>query len=51
MTKDGFASWNRKHKDSRLTLRVEKERLTVEQYNICRDGQPNYLFRYEFKER
>jgi hypothetical protein len=48
----GFASWDHKFKDSHLTLRVQKDKLIVEDFNIFKDnsGRSNYRKRSEFKK-
>jgi hypothetical protein len=50
--KYGFASWDHKFVDRHLTLRIEKDRLIVEDFNIFKDGsnRSNYVARYEFKK-
>jgi hypothetical protein len=50
--KYGFASWDHKYKDTHLTLRLERTRLIVEDFNIYKDksGRSNYRSRYVFKE-
>jgi hypothetical protein len=47
----GFASWDHKFKETHVTLRLEKDRLIVEEFNIFKDdsGRSNYRSRYVFK--
>ncbi len=53
MKKYGFVTWDHKFKDTHLTLRVEKDRLVGEEYNIFKDksDRPHYRSRYEFKKK
>lgn len=50
--KYGFASWDHTFKDAHLTLRLEQERLIVENFSLFKDNsdRSNYLTRYEFKK-
>jgi RNA polymerase sigma factor (sigma-70 family) len=53
MNKYGFAIWDHKFKKSYVTLRVENDRLLVEEYCIFTDRseRPHYRSRYEFKKK
>jgi hypothetical protein len=50
--KYGFASWDHKFKDTHLTLRLEKNRLIVEDFNVFKDNsdRSNYRIRSVFKK-
>jgi hypothetical protein len=50
--KYGIASWDHKFKDTYLTLRLEKDELIVEDFNVFKDdsGRSNYRSRYTFKK-
>jgi len=53
MNKYGFAVWVHKHARSHVTLRMQNDRLIVEEYRIFTDqsGRPHYRSRYEFKKK
>jgi RNA polymerase sigma factor (sigma-70 family) len=53
MNKYGFATWDHKFVKRYVTLRVENDRLIVEEQNIFTDksDRPNYRSRYEFKKK
>lgn len=52
MNKYGFAIWVKKHADTHLTLRLEKDRLLCEAYTLFKDDRTNhYRSRYEFKKK
>jgi hypothetical protein len=49
--KYGIAFWDHKFKDSHVTLRLEKDELIVEDFNVFKDdsGRSNYRTAYKFK--
>ncbi len=53
MNKYGFAVWDHGFAKSHVTLRVENDRLLLEEYRVFTDksGRPNYRCRYQFKKK
>ena len=50
--KYGIAFWDHKFKDTHVTLRLEKDELIVEDFNVFKDdsGRSNYRTVYKFKK-